>query len=97
VAIEDNGAEFVHTEDGHHAVLRYAVKRGNLVLEHTEVPPELGGRGIGSALVEAAVRRARADGLGLIAVCPFASAWLQRHPDRVRGLRVRHSAPTEGS
>ena len=95
MAIEDDGTEFAHTEDGHRAVLRYQLKRGHLVLEHTEVPPELEGRGIGSALVEAAVERAHTEGLALVAVCPFASAWLRRHPDRARGLRVRHSTPKE--
>jgi predicted GNAT family acetyltransferase len=90
IGIEDDGTQFVHAEDGHRAVLRYQLKRGHLVLEHTEVPPELEGRGIGSALVEAAVERARTEGLRLVAVCPFASAWLRRHPDRVTGVPIRY-------
>jgi uncharacterized protein len=57
-------------------------RRGNrLALIHTEVPPELEGRGIGGKLVTAAIDRAAREGLTLVPLCPFARGWLERHPD----------------
>jgi predicted GNAT family acetyltransferase len=48
---------------------------------HTEVPKELEGRGIGSALVRGLLEIARAQGLKVQAVCPFVKAYLDRHPE----------------
>jgi predicted GNAT family acetyltransferase len=89
--IRDTGTRFVLREADGVAELRYRLDGHRLVLEHTEVPEELGGRGIGSALVKAAVERARADGLGLVVECQFASAWLRRHAEDVADLRVEHA------
>ena len=87
------GTRFVLREDGGIAELRYRLEGDQLVLEHTEVPEALGGQGIGSALVKAAVERARADGFGLLVECQFASAWLRRHAADVADLRIEY-APT---
>ena len=47
---------------------------------HTEVPPELGGKGVGSALVKGALDQVRAEGLEVVAQCPFVKAWIGKHP-----------------
>lgn len=62
------------------AFLQYERRPRTLVLVHTEVPKALAGRGVGSALVKAAVETARAEGLQIVAVCPFARKYLARHP-----------------
>lgn len=54
---------------------------GRLVLIHTEVPSEYGGRGIGSALARGVFDTARAEGLKLVLRCPFMQIWFARHPD----------------
>jgi uncharacterized protein len=56
---------------------------GPLTLElvHTEVAPGLRGRGVGEALVEAAIAYARAEGLSIIATCPYVQRWLAKHPE----------------
>jgi uncharacterized protein len=51
------------------------------VLIPTEVPVELEGRGLGGALVAAAVDRAAREGMTVVPLCPFARGWLQRHPE----------------
>jgi uncharacterized protein len=68
-------------EDGATAVLAYEVEDGRAALLHTVVPSQLEGRGLGSALAEAAVGWAAQEGLQVDAVCTFVAAWLERHPE----------------
>lgn len=82
-AIIDNEAasRFELEVDGHLAELRYHRSGKRLVLIHTEVPDALEGRGIGGELVTAAVDHAAKRGLTVVPLCPFARAWLERHPE----------------
>lgn len=48
---------------------------------HTEVPPSLEGRGVGSRLIRGALDDVRAKGLQVKASCPFVAAYLERHPE----------------
>lgn len=81
--VTDNQPEsrFELRVDGLLAELPYRRNGNRLVLIHTEVPEELEGRGLGGALVMAAVDRAAREGLTVVPLCPFARGWLQRHPD----------------
>jgi uncharacterized protein len=67
--------------EGEIARLDYRLRDNVMNIHHTEVPPSLGGRGIGGRLVEAAVAHARAHKLRIITSCSYAHAWMQRHPD----------------
>jgi predicted GNAT family acetyltransferase len=58
----------------------YGRVRNRLVAIHTEVPPEFGGRGIGSALVKHVVADARSSGFSITPRCPLFETWFQRHP-----------------
>lgn len=95
LAVRDDrdASRFVLEMDGAVAWLEYRVDGSDdgadrLVLEHTEVPQALSGRGIGSRLVEAGLERARTDGLRLRSECPFATAWLRRHPELLSQARI---------
>ena len=72
---------FELTVDGHTAELTYQRVGDRLVLEHTGVPTELEGKGIGGVLVTAAVDEAAARGEALLVNCEFARGWLARHPE----------------
>lgn len=47
---------------------------------HTEVDPAFEGRGVGSRLARAGIESVQAEGLRVLAVCPFIAGWLARHP-----------------
>ncbi|MEJ8574129.1 GNAT family N-acetyltransferase [Microbaculum marinum] len=58
--------------------------RGNphlVIIDHTEVPDEMRGKGVGKALVERIVADAREKNFKIIPLCPFARATFERHPD----------------
>lgn len=74
--------------DGEVAQLGYEVDGARLLLIHTEVPPSLGGRGIGGVLVRAAVERAAAQRLTIVPWCPFARRWLRDHPEAAATVTV---------
>jgi predicted GNAT family acetyltransferase len=88
--VVDNASEerFVFTEDGHTAELVYHVHGDRMTLIHTEVPHEFSGRGLGGALVQAALDRARRDHLTIVPNCPFARSWLEKHPEAAEGVII---------
>jgi hypothetical protein len=67
--------------DGYTAASYYEVADGVVTFIHTEVPTELGGKGIGSKLIAGALDLARADGLKVVAQCPFVKGFLEKHPE----------------
>jgi predicted GNAT family acetyltransferase len=67
--------------DGDIAELQYDRRPGVIVLIHTEVPEAAEGHGVGQALVRHALDAARAEGLKVVARCPFVAAWIARHPE----------------
>jgi predicted GNAT family acetyltransferase len=67
--------------DGHVAHIRYRRRPDRVALIHTEVPAELGGRGVGKRLVQGTLDLIRSRGEKIEAVCPFVIAWMKRHPE----------------
>jgi len=67
--------------DGGMAFADYHAAPGHITIMYAEVPAELRGRGIGSALVRGALELARAHGLKVASRCPFVSAYLGKHPE----------------
>ncbi|MBO1358559.1 N-acetyltransferase [Acetobacter sacchari] len=81
MTIVDNVSQnrFETIMEGHLATLIYERSGDALVIQHTLVPDALGGRGVGSALVSAAVDAARAEKRSIVSHCSFATVWLKRH------------------
>lgn len=86
-------ARLVFELDGHLAELEYRVHNGKLALVHTEVPDALGGRGLGGALVGAAIDKAEAEGLTVWPWCPYARSWLEKHPEEARAVPIDWADP----
>ena len=81
--VSDNPAQqrYELAVDGHVAASYYEIADGVITFVHTEVPPELGGKGIGSKLIKGALDQVRAAGLRVIAQCPFVKAHIEKHPE----------------
>ena len=80
--IIDNPAQHrfeLHVE-GHVATEHYRRDGKVITLEHTEVPPELGGKGVGSKLVKGVLDHLRSDGTKVIPACEFVRGWIDKHP-----------------
>lgn len=73
---------FVAMVDGYEAELTYS-RAGDhqIIADHTGVPSEIGGLGVGSALTRAMIEDARARGLKIVPLCPFVNAQFRRHPE----------------
>ena len=67
--------------DGHECVTEYRLANGVMLITHAEVAPELGGRGIAAALMQAALAHATANGLKVRPLCSYARSYMQRHPE----------------
>lgn len=92
MAIE--GLEITHTGTEAHGEYRASVPgsdkvgrltwkaRGNArIADHTLVPPEIGGRGVAAALVDALVRDAKEQGFTVVPQCSYVDAQFRRHPE----------------
>jgi predicted GNAT family acetyltransferase len=88
--VSNNAAQhrFELEVDGHVAAAYYERGGDVITFEHTEVPAELGGKGIGSKLVKGALDQVRAEGLKVVAQCPFVKGWIGKHPDYADMLKA---------
>ena len=67
--------------DGHLAFSEYKREAGMITIVHTEVPKELGGRGIGTALAHGLMELIRAEGIKVKPLCPFVKAYIDKHAE----------------
>jgi predicted GNAT family acetyltransferase len=90
VDVSDNQRDerFEVTHDGHTGDLTYLLNGDRITLVHTGVPEELEGQGLAGQLVQAAVDRARRDGLTIVPQCPYARRWLRRHESELTDVPI---------
>lgn len=67
--------------DGKTAFAAYNRNGNTVTFTHTEVPPELEGRGVAGAIVKHALDEARAQNLGVVAACAYVASYVRRHPE----------------
>ncbi|AKQ46976.1 acetyltransferase [Rufibacter radiotolerans] len=81
--LKDNTAahRFETTLEGHTAFITYKLRPGVITVLHTEVPPELEGRGVGSAMIKHVLEHIALENLKLVPLCPFMKAYLKKHPE----------------
>lgn len=76
----ERGAFELPVQDGV-AFISYRDNDGVISLMHTEVPEDLEGQGIGSALVEKTFHYLEANNLRMVPRCAFVMTYLKRHPE----------------
>ena len=74
-------ATFSMSIAGQTAYLQYRLRQDRLIILHTEVPTALEGHGVGGRIVKAALEYAREKGMKVNPLCPFAAAYIERHPE----------------
>ncbi|PQA59513.1 GNAT family N-acetyltransferase [Siphonobacter curvatus] len=80
--VNEDDQQFELQIDQHTALIAYRVlDTHTLALDHTEVPEELEGQGIASALVEKTFQYLDDNQLKLVPNCSFVRTYLERHPD----------------
>ena len=79
----DNEAEsrFELDVGGTVAFVTYRKSPGAITLVHTEVPPELGGKGVGSKLARVTLDAVRSQGRKLTVECEFIQGFMGKHPE----------------
>ncbi|URW75748.1 N-acetyltransferase [Sphingomonas donggukensis] len=81
--VNDNRAEHRYelVEDSEMAFAAYELAGDTITFTHTIVPEAIGGRGVGSRLVAAALANVRQRGLKVVPRCAFVAAYVAKHPE----------------
>lgn len=81
--VRDNPAKnrFELVVDGHTAFVEYSQSPSGLALLHTEVPKELGGRGIGSIIARGVLDLVRSRDMKVELQCDFLRGYVEKHPE----------------
>lgn len=66
---------------GLRAVLVYKLIPGRMLIQHTEVPPSLEGRGLAARLTRAALEFARSKALQVVPACSYTASYMAKHPE----------------
>jgi uncharacterized protein len=72
---------FHATVQGHLCVCDYRLRDGVMHITHTEVAPELEGRGIAAMLVQTALEHAANNGLKVRPLCSYVQSYMRRYPE----------------
>lgn len=70
--------------DGVTAFTEYRIDGRRAIFPHTVVPPEIGGRGVGGVLVNAALYDVEAKGLTVVPECSFVARAMEKRAARGR-------------
>jgi predicted GNAT family acetyltransferase len=82
-AVVDNSERrrFELTEQGLTAFATYRQEGDRVVVPHVEAPPALRGQGTAGRLMTGVLEIIRARGQKIVPLCPYAAAFLKRHPE----------------
>ena len=68
------------------------ISTDGLLIKHTEISTAYEGRGFGGQLVRHILEDARRQGRGVIPVCPYAAAYIKKHPELMDYVRESYRA-----
>lgn len=76
-----NKRRFETVINDHNAFVEYNLFNHGINFTHTEVPIELEGKGIGSALAKFVLDFAKDNRFRVMPLCPFIKGYIDRHPE----------------
>ena len=76
----ETARQFEMNVDGKTAIIAYNESHFKITLLHTEVPPELEGKGAATAIIEKTLEYIEKNHFRLIPLCPLVIAYIKRHP-----------------
>ena len=79
--VNQNEHRFEIEIDDQKAFINYKKSGNKIYLIHTEVPPEIEGKGVASALVEKTLIYLQENNLQLVPMCSYVQRYLQKHPN----------------
>jgi uncharacterized protein len=79
VTNNEKAHRFETTVDGLRSIITYRRFPDRMVLEHTEVPEPLRGKGLAAKLTRTALEFARANRLRVIPLCPYVAGFVRKH------------------
>lgn len=78
----DHGTYYAHVEGSQFIGRLEWTERDNVkTVEHTVVPPEIGGRGIAGVLLDTLIADARSEGFKIDPKCSYAAHKFAQHPE----------------
>lgn len=77
----ETGNRFEMNVDGNTAIIEYKEYPDKIALLHTEVPPQLEGKGAATAIIEKTLDYIEKKNFKLIPLCPLVVAYIKRHPE----------------
>ena len=63
------------------ASIKFHIEGNRMHLDSTYTPEQFRGRGVGSELIQAAIKYARDKGLLIVPACAFAVEYFKKHPE----------------
>lgn len=81
LVMNEDDHQFEMEVDGGKAIIVYQQNDNIIKLLHTEVPQELEGRGIATAIIEKTLHYIKDNNLHLVPLCPMVVAYIKRHPE----------------
>lgn len=81
ISHNEEARRFETEVNGHFAHADYELRDGVMHFTSTQVPSDIGGRGIAGHLVRTGMDHAREQGYEVVPACSYVAAWLERHPE----------------
>src|SRR5688572_2408899 len=88
LVVNSDKKQFEMVVDGVTARIEFLLWDEKMALTHTEVPLELEGRGVATAIIEKTLGYMEENRLKLIPLCPFVIAYLEKNPEWKRILNI---------
>lgn len=67
--------------NGQEVVSRFQISKGKMYLDSTFMPEERQGKGVGTRMIEAAIKYAKEKGLSIVPVSTFSVEYFKKHPE----------------